>query len=596
MRGIGFFLRLVLSFSVLFAPLYPDLAQAAPEAHILRIDPRTSLLDGNPVLSVVFDLSAHRPLERQIASCGRLRGNQRFDCITTATLQGGAQGKPIPFPEEQVQLGIRLKDKERPAKYLDHFLLGSAFEQPRVGTAWLLVLDTDSRMGKSLPAARAVVERFIDAMAPNDQVKLVILGERDLINETPWLQVADKAKASLLLNEAKANTKSKGRNRPLASMIEALARHAVIELNDSQAPILPPLHQAMVVLSNGYGGGDPLVSRAGGEKIAKALTRGQLDEDNDALPRLPLPVISIFVPPTIQSATALLFSRKADLDEISLAQEFMMGLATPRIGGFFTVLRPAQEDLPRRIVEHAHQRFAKTIIARFSLSCLAPRPTQDLSLLFPGAAPAIAGDSSFKNVPLGIAPQKWPLLVDEGLTRQAAARNENLSPGGELKVFGEFCWDNDRSRPAAYFIPAGETFSFEEQTKLDDAKELQKRLVALDMRGAALEAGQTFVQLAIPDTPQVLNGEGKNTVVRFIVVDEETGRTTGLTAQNILQLPGHQKKTPRLYYFIGAALGSLLLFLIILGLKLNRRANQAPMNQPRNTITETPYAEPAPLS
>ncbi|HZO12402.1 MAG TPA: hypothetical protein VFB62_04065, partial [Polyangiaceae bacterium] len=67
----GFLVGLV----VLLAPL---VAHAAPQAKILRIDPRASLVDGAPILTTVIDLVQHKRLSDVTASCAHLTGNDSF--------------------------------------------------------------------------------------------------------------------------------------------------------------------------------------------------------------------------------------------------------------------------------------------------------------------------------------------------------------------------------------------------------------------------------------------------------------------------------------------------------------------------------------
>src|SRR5262245_38466281 len=50
-------------------------ASAAPEAHILRVDPRASQAEGAPVLTTVVELVQNKRLSEAIAECASLRGD-----------------------------------------------------------------------------------------------------------------------------------------------------------------------------------------------------------------------------------------------------------------------------------------------------------------------------------------------------------------------------------------------------------------------------------------------------------------------------------------------------------------------------------------
>src|SRR5258708_1702753 len=72
-----FYLTAVLS-ALLFVMTRP--AAAAPEAHILRIDPRASQAEGSPVLTTVIELVQNKRLSEAIAECASLRGDAQLDC------------------------------------------------------------------------------------------------------------------------------------------------------------------------------------------------------------------------------------------------------------------------------------------------------------------------------------------------------------------------------------------------------------------------------------------------------------------------------------------------------------------------------------
>src|SRR5690606_22676686 len=142
-----------------------------------------------------------------------------------------------------------------------------------------------------------------------------------------------------------------------------------------------PLHQAMVILSSGYGGGDPSTTGPGASKLAEYFSDGRFDDKNTALPKLPTPVISVYFPP------------KGLPEHQQIALTFMQNIANPQIGGFFTIVQDGQADHAGRIVDAVRARFSSLILAKFRLSCVAPSTTQSFSLLFKNSN--LLGDSSF---------------------------------------------------------------------------------------------------------------------------------------------------------------------------------------------------------
>src|SRR5690242_6971925 len=56
-------------------------AEAAPEAHILRIDPRAGVDKGQPVLTVVTEVVQFNPLSQVLQPCASVTGTDRtLDC------------------------------------------------------------------------------------------------------------------------------------------------------------------------------------------------------------------------------------------------------------------------------------------------------------------------------------------------------------------------------------------------------------------------------------------------------------------------------------------------------------------------------------
>lgn len=560
-------------------------APAATEAHILRIDPRTAVQDGDPVLTTVIDITESHRVGELAAPCATLRGDEQLDCISQALNAASALSKSHPFVEKDALFTIRIGDKDHQAELLSHTTFKESQDEPRVGTAWLIIVDADARVDKGFDEAKALAARFVDAMGPSDLVNIIFVSDRQVLSDTKWLPRAQQAQAHAAIAEQKDTVRSQGRTRPLLDLITNAASDSFRSLGSSTGPTTVPLHQAMVVIANGFGGGDPSTTGPGAEKLAQYFTKGRFDDENTARPKLPTPVISIFLPPK---------DRQENQD---MARVFMQNLANPSIGGFFTILRDGQVERVSDIVDTVRARFQDLVIARFRLACVAPTTTQSFSLVFRGESASIAGDSTFKDVPVGFDPSSWPLDIDTAMTRKAADDSGGVQPGGTFRVFGNFCWGGDLSRPEAYFLPPGEHLPQEISESPEAARKVQKRLTSLDMRATAIQANSTFAEFRAPDAEQILHGENDRRVVRVVVVDSRMQRTSGLSESTVLTLKGAPKKL--LWWPFAAAGGALLLILVGLGMFLRRGTNKhsdslSPGD--RSRIEESPYATPSPVS
>lgn len=573
----------ILSFALLACVLCVTThVSASPEAHILRIDPRTAVLDGNPVLTTVIDLTESVRIGEATSSCATLRGTAQMSCISDALEKPRSLALPYPFPEDDVIFSVKVEDSEFRAELLSHSTFENSQRDPGVGTAWLIIVDADERMNKALDEANAVAKRFIETLGPNDVVNLIYISDQQVLADTKWLGRGQLDQAHKLIGERKDTIRSQGRTRPLLDLIRGAASDSFRSLGSSANGKKAPLHQAMVVISSGYGGGDPSTTGPGATKLSEYFTSGRFDDKNSALPKLPIPVISIHVPP------------KGLPEHQQLARTFMQNLANPSIGGFFTILQDGQSDHAGRIVDAVRSRFAQMIIARFRLSCLAPSTTQSFSLLFKKSG--IIGDSSFLDVPIGFDPSEWPLDIDAELTRKTARESGGVFPGGVVKVFGNFCWGTDSSRPEAYFLPPGEALPQDLSESESAAAQVQKRLASLDMRAPASQANSSFAEFVVPDVDQIVQGEGERRVVRLVVVDTKLRRTSGLTESSVLTVRGG--KRPVTWWKYAGAGGGVLLLLVVGGLFFRRGAKRTSSVPPRDRspISESPYAKPSPVS
>lgn len=579
-RRHAFALILLLLTTISARPL-----QATPVARLLRVDPRTSTEGTTPVLTAVIDLTEPKRLSEVVSHCGQLSGIQQTDCESDALEKPEALFRPHPFPAEKVILTVRVDEQEFAAELLSSARWGESHNEPGVGTAWLVVLDADSRGKDGLTELRRVAEAFVARLAPRDLINVIVLGESSVLKDSGWLATHDKGAALEALTAAATAAKSKGRTRPLLTTLRSAVSDALLTLKAPVGQDLP-LHQALVVLSSGYGGGDPATTGPGAEELAKYLTSGVFGDAGRIMPRLPMPVISIMTPPS-------------GYDEYSqLARDFMRSLANPEIGGFFSVIRKGQGGHAERIVEAVRSRFASMIIARFRLACVAMSPTQSLSLLFPGTEPAIIGDASFRDVPLGFDPRNWPLDIDEAMTTREVNQAGGVFPGGTFKVFGNFCWGGDTSRPEVYFLPPGETLPKSvSESGSNSAEEIKRRLISLDMRGTAIAANESFAEFLVPESKRLLHGSGERQVARLVIVDRVARRSSGLTDGTVLELRARMRPIATAVYIagIGAAL-ALLVGAVLAILRLVRRRGAALSTYSGIRIEGSPYVTPAPVS
>jgi hypothetical protein len=308
----------------------------------------------------------------------------------------------------------------------------------------------------------------------------------------------------------------------------------------------------MVVLSSGFGGTDPLTTGAGALELQKYMTQGRFPEDNTALPKAPVPVISIYFPLTV-------------IDEFRQnSLEFMQNMANTEIGGFFSVMQPGGGGRSAAIVNTVRQRFSKMNIVKWKVSCVAPTVTQSFKLVFQDTNPPILGDNTFKDVPVGIDPTAWPLDVNIDYTTEMSRRDGGaVYPGGSFKVYGDFCWGGDKERAEVYFLPAGQPIPTAlTGADIATAKRTQQQLIAMGMKGKALSATDTFVEFEAPDKDKILHGSGDQAVVRLVIYDNKAHRASGVTANTIVQMKGSTAPLP-LLLILGSLFGLVVVALLV---------------------------------
>src|SRR6516162_10365288 len=116
-------------------------ASAAPEAHILRIDPRAGLSGGKPTLTTVIEVVQFKRLSDVLQPCAATTGGATLSCFSAQLEKPGALWDPFPFPEQNAHLLVKVAGEDTLTKFVDKTQGGKAQNQPNVGTAWLVSVD-----------------------------------------------------------------------------------------------------------------------------------------------------------------------------------------------------------------------------------------------------------------------------------------------------------------------------------------------------------------------------------------------------------------------------------------------------------------------
>jgi hypothetical protein len=531
--------------------LAPTTATAAPEAHILRVDPRASTADGSPVLTTVIEVVQNKRMSDITRQCAALSGDANLDCTSNALDVNGALYSSFDFPDKNAIFTVTVDGTDTPAKFESKARWGDSTAQPGVGTAWLVLIDASSTMGARFDEAKAVAGAFVNAMGPQDIVDVMFFNDKGVVEDSKW--VGTKAGAMTSINNVPRTYPSQGRTRPLFSIIKQAATDGFKELGNAGQNVVVPMHQAMVVLSNGSAGADPTSNSAASNLLKDYLTKGRFPENNDVLPKTPVPVISVWFPSKL-------------IEEFGAnAREFMEGMANTEIGGFFTIVRDGQQGRAANIVNTVRTRFNKMHIVKWRVACVAPSITQTFKLFFSNTNPAIAGDATFQNVPVGIDPTTWPIDIDRAATERAA-KADPIYPGGTVKIYGNFCWGGSAQRAEIYMVPKNQAAPTTLQNgNVEDAKKAQRTLIEAGMRGKAVSAGDSIVEFELPKTDKFLVGKGETMTARLIVYDNQARRTSAVTADKLISLKARDAPLP--YLLIGGAtFGGVVLILLIVSI------------------------------
>ena len=569
------FLSLFLALAAALLLLAPA-SFAAPEAKILRIDPRAGDSDGAPILTTVIELVQNKRMSDAIAECASLRGDAQLDCQSERLEAPQALYTPLaPFPEGGAIFTVSVDGTDMPAKFVSKARWGESLNQKGVGTAWLILVDAASSMGPRFSEAKAIAEAFVSSMTPADIVNVVFFNDRQVVADSKWQAASAKGKVQEFIKNV-STYPVQGRVRPLFSIVKQAATDSFKDLGNVGG-VEPPLHQAMVVLSNGVAGTDPLTTGAGALQLSEYLTKGRFPEDNTVQPKMPVPVISVWLP-------------APGYDEFKQnAREFMQNLANPQIGGLYTIARTGQGAAKGpKIVQAVRTRFNQMHIVKWRVSCVAPSLTQTFKLVFTNTTTPILGDSTFKDVPVGIDPTTWPLDINVEYTKQMADRSP-VEPGGKLKVYGDFCWGGDQGRAEVYFIPAGtEPPPSLSGTDIESARRAQQQLIASGMRGKVIQTSDSDVEFEAPDSAKILSGSGDAMNVRVVVYDNKARRASGVTAATVLTLKAKEKSLPVLM-IVGGAFGVVVLaLLVVIVLRSGGNKRRSPAAAPAAPVVAAP--------
>jgi hypothetical protein len=566
------FSRLLLIAAVLaLVTMVAGAAHAAPQAKILRIDPRASLVDGAPILTTVIELVQSKRVSKVIGHCAAQTGNAGLDCMADALERPEATYSPFKFPGNNALFTVTVDGRDMPTTFLSAEKWGDSKSKAGVGTAWLILIDAAHSMRGRFDGAKSVAKAFVNTMGPHDIVNVMFFNDRAVVSDSTWID--KKAKAASFVDSVPRTFPPQGRTRPLFNIIRQAAADGFQELGNAGTNITVPMHQSMVVLSNGVSGADTGSPAQSALALRDFMNKGRFPDDNTTLPKAPVPIISVWFP------------AKQVEEFFQNARQFMENLANVEIGGFYSIVREGGESRAPRIVKAVRKRFDQMHIVKWRVPCIAPTVGQTFKLVFKATQPVIAGDN-FINVPVGIDPSTWPLDIDVEQT-VASAKKDKVHPGGKVKVYGNFCWSSDAKRAQLYMIPKNQPAPQSLKGRsIEEAKKAQKTLIASNMVGKALSSGDTFVEFEIPDTKKFLSGKGKKLTARLVVVDTRAYRTSAITADKILTLPA--EKTPLNLLLIGGlTFGGVVLILLVIqifrgggGGSRRRRSTAAPRPAP----------------
>lgn len=136
-------------------------AAAATEARLIRVDARSTEGDQTPLFTTLIDVGDLGP--------------------------GGFEARELP-----ADATLLLEGAARPAELVDR-TLWSTHTEPGFGTAWLVVLDSDRRMGPGLARAKEVALELLSSLRPGDAIDVVVVDDRQIVADTGWRDTTARA-------------------------------------------------------------------------------------------------------------------------------------------------------------------------------------------------------------------------------------------------------------------------------------------------------------------------------------------------------------------------------------------------------------------
>src|SRR4051794_1400610 len=197
-------------------------ASAAPEAHILRIDPRASLAEGQPVLTTVVELVQNKRMSDALAECAAMRGDAQLDCQSEKLEAPQALYSPIAFPDSSAVLTVEVDGADRPSTppVSKATRWGESLNQPGIGTAWLILIDASSTMGSRFADAKSIANAFVGSMTQGDIVDVMFFNDRQVVSDSKWQPASAKGQVQNFINSLKSMYPAQGRVRPLFNIIK----------------------------------------------------------------------------------------------------------------------------------------------------------------------------------------------------------------------------------------------------------------------------------------------------------------------------------------------------------------------------------------
>ena len=223
---------------------------------------------------------------------------------------------------------MKVAGEDTLTKFVDKTQWGKAQNQQNVGTAWLVAVDAASGMGGRFNDARAIAHEIIESMQPNDLMDLMFFDDVQVVSDTKWKTFKQRTELANALNGIKSPMPSHGNDRALFKVIKNMTQDAFGSLGNSDAPDQVPLHQAMVVLSNGAGRGDPESASPRDDVFHQYLNSGRFPPENTSLPKTPLPVIAVWFPNPNGFTESIYRNNEA---------QFMESLANPERSAAFSM-------------------------------------------------------------------------------------------------------------------------------------------------------------------------------------------------------------------------------------------------------------------